>query len=190
MPAPRADLVPLPRSFYDRDTVTVARALLGQRLVHRVDGAARVGRIVEVEAYLGPQDLAAHTSKGRTKRTEAMFGPPGHAYVYLIYGMHHCMNVVTGPEGSGTAVLLRALEPVGELPHASNGPGRLCKAMGIDRQNYGQDLCSGDLFIAAGPVVTAGEVVTCPRVGVDYAGEWALKPLRFLIAGNRFVSRR
>jgi len=190
VPAPRADLVPLPRSFHDRDPVTVARALLGQRLVHRVaQGDLRIGRIVEVEAYLGPQDRAAHTSKGRTRRTEAMFGPPGHAYVYLIYGMHHCMNVVTGPEGSGTAVLLRALEPEGELPHASNGPGRLCKAMGIDRRHYGHDLCSADLFIAAAPAVDAADIVVRPRIGVDYAGEWALKPLRFYVAGNRFVSR-
>lgn len=189
MPAP-ARLTPLPRAFYDRDTVAVARALLGQWLVHRVDGAARVGRIVEVEAYLGPTDLAAHTSKGRTARTEAMFGPPGHAYVYLIYGMHHCMNVVTGAEGSGTAVLLRALEPVGELPFASNGPGRLCKAMGIDRRHYGHDLCSADLLIAAAPAVDAADIVVRPRIGVDYAGEWALKPLRFYVAGSPFISRR
>ncbi len=190
MPASPARLTALPRSFYDRDTVDVAHALLGQHLVHRVDGTTRVGRIVEVEAYLGPKDLAAHTSKGRTARTEAMFGPPGHAYVYLIYGMHHCMNVVTEAEGSGTAVLLRALEPVGELPFASNGPGRLCKAMGIDRRHYGHDLCGAELFIAPAPAVPAADIVARPRIGVDYAGVWALRPLRFYLAGNPFVSRR
>ena len=179
----------LNRDFYNRDTVTVARELLGKIVVHQVDGQARMARIVEVEAYLVPGDLAAHSAKGLTPRTRAMFGPPGHAYVYLIYGMHHCMNVVTGPEGSGTAVLLRALEPEGELPHASNGPGRLCKAMGIDRRHYGHDLCSADFFIAPGPAVKPADIVAGPRVGVDYAGEWARKPLRFCVAGNRFVSR-
>ncbi len=184
-----AELAPLPRGFYARDTQVVARALLGQWLVHRLDGGTRVGRIVEVEAYLGPQDLAAHTSKGRTARTAAMFGPPGHAYVYLIYGMHHCMNVVTEPEGSGTAVLLRALEPISALPCASNGPGRLCRAMGIDRSHYGCDLVEGDLFLSAGEAVAPEQVVARPRIGVDYAGEWAARPLRYYIAGNRSVSR-
>ena len=122
----------LPRDFYDRDAVILAQALIGKLLVHHDGDDARIGRIVEVEAYLGPGDLAAHTARGPTPRTRAMFGPPGHAYVYLVYGMHHCMNVVAGPEGSGTAVLLRALEPVTALPCATNGPGRLCKALGID----------------------------------------------------------
>src|SRR6185295_16573071 len=102
----------LPRSFYDRDTVVVARELLGTLLVHISGGLRRVGKIVEVEAYLGPHDSASHSSRGLTDRTRVMFGPPGHAYVYLIYGMHHCMNVVTEREGHGSAVLLRAVEPV------------------------------------------------------------------------------
>src|SRR3954466_1462253 len=102
----------LPRAFYDRDTITVAHELLGKLLVHVDDGVERVGRIVEVEAYLGPHDLAAHSAKGLTPRTKVMFGPPGHAYVYLIYGIYHCMNVVTQAEGVASAVLLRALEPV------------------------------------------------------------------------------
>src|SRR6187401_3534732 len=123
----------LPRSFYGRDTVAVARDLLGMHLVHVVAGVERVGRIVEVEAYLGPHDLAAHSARGLTPRTRVMFGPPGHAYVYFIYGMHHCMNVVTEREGHGAAVLLRALEPVHNLTCRASGPGLLCRAMGIDK---------------------------------------------------------
>src|SRR5213596_2833526 len=118
----------LARSFYDRDTITVARELLGKYLVH----GERVGRIVEVEAYLGPHDLAAHSARGRTKRTQVMFGPPGHAYVYLIYGMHWCMNFVTQAEGHASAVLLRALEPVANVEGRTQGPALLCKAMDID----------------------------------------------------------
>lgn len=184
-------LTKLPRRFYNRDTLIVARELLGKLLVHHVDGTQRVGRIVEVEAYLGPDDLAAHTSKGLTARTKAMFGPPGHAYVYLVYGMHHCMNVVTEPEGVGTAVLLRALEPVAGLSINTNGPGRLCKAMGVDLSHYGHDLCGDTLYIAQPPdEEKTFNIVARPRVGVDYAGEWAAKPLRFYVEGNRFVSKK
>jgi DNA-3-methyladenine glycosylase len=179
----------LPRPFYARDTRTVARELLGKLLVHREGDEARVGRIVEVEAYLGPGDLAAHTSRGRTPRTRAMFGPPGHIYVYLVYGMHHCMNVVTEPEGTGTAVLLRALEPVANITH-SKGPGLLCKAMGINLDHYGHDLVSDTLFIARSPVADTFSIVTRPRVGVAYAGDWADKPLRYYIEGNRFISKK
>src|SRR6185437_9358325 len=117
------------RLFYDRDAETVARALLGKLLAHRVDGTLRVGRIVESEAYLGPHDLAAHSARGRTARTEVMFGPPGHAYVYLIYGMHHCLNVVTEAEGHAAAVLIRALEPVQNIEGRTSGPGLLCRAL-------------------------------------------------------------
>ncbi|HEU0231085.1 MAG TPA: DNA-3-methyladenine glycosylase [Burkholderiaceae bacterium] len=189
--APPPHLAKLPRRFYDRDTQVVARELLGKLLVHQVNGVRRVGRIVEVEAYLGPDDLAAHTSKGLTARTKAMFGPPGHAYVYLVYGMHHCMNVVTEPEGVGTAVLLRALEPLANLSTNTRGPGRLCKAMSIDLGHYGHDLCSDTLYIAQPPNEEKPfTIVARPRVGVDYAGEWAAKPLRFYVEGNRFISRK
>src|SRR5437667_9648664 len=119
----------LPRSFYDRDTTAVARELLGKDLVHVSRGVERVGRIVEVEAYLGPHDLAAHSARGLTERTRVMFGPPGHAYVYMIYGMHFCMNVVTQREGLASAVLLRALEPVRHVEGRTQGPALLCKAM-------------------------------------------------------------
>lgn len=180
----------LPHTFYYRDALTLAHDLLGKLLIHQLPGDTRIGRIVEVEAYLGPQDLAAHTSKGRTPRTRAMFGPPGHAYVYLVYGMHHCMNVVAGPEGSGTAVLLRALEPVSDnLPCATNGPGRLCKALGVTLEHYGQDLCSDELYLADDGSAADFEIVSAPRIGVDYAQDWADKPLRFYIQGNRHVSK-
>src|SRR5271170_4105001 len=129
----------LPRAFYDRDTRVVARELLGKYLVHQSSGLKRVGKIVEVEAYLGPQDLAAHSAKGLTRRTRVMFGPPGHAYVYLIYGMYHCMNVVTESEGKAAAVLLRAIEPVKNVGGRSQGPGLLCRAMHIDKKLNGHD---------------------------------------------------
>lgn len=179
----------LPRSFYDRDTVLVARELLGKALVHVDGGEERVGRIVEVEAYLGPHDLAAHSARGRTPRTEIMFGPPGHAYVYMIYGMYHCLNVVTGPEGHASAVLLRALEPVQNVSGKTNGPGLLCRTMGIDKRLNGHDLESDDLFIAKGPRSEPITIVERPRIGVDYAGPWAAEPLRFYVKGNPFISR-
>ena len=170
------------RGFYDRDTILVARELLGKYLVR----GERVGKIVETEAYLGPHDLAAHSSKGKTKRNAVMFGPPGHAYVYMIYGMYFCMNVVTE---HAAAVLIRALEPVSGLGGKTNGPGLLCKAMGIDRRLNGHDLLSKDFYIAGSGDAAYG-IVKRPRVGVDYARHWARRHLRFYIAGNPFVSRR
>ena len=178
----------LPRAFYAGKTLKVARALLGKHLVHVQQGKERRARIVEVEAYLGPHDLAAHTSKGLTPRTKTMFGPPGHVYVYLIYGIHHCMNVVTEPEGVGAAVLLRALEPLAGIAGKTSGPGLLCKAMGIDKRHNGHDLLSDSLHIED-PGERSPKIVRRPRIGVDYAGEWAAKPLRFYIAGNPHVSK-
>ena len=179
----------LPRSFYDRDTITVARELLGKHLVHRSQGKERVGRIVEVEAYIGPHDLAAHSSKGLTERTKVMFGPPGHAYVYFIYGMYFCMNVVTERKGHGSAVLLRAVEPVENLESRTCGPGLLCRAMHIDRRLNSHDLLSDDFFIAAPRQSENFVIVKRPRVGVDYAQHWAERHLRYYIKGNPFVSR-
>lgn len=179
----------LDHDFYVRGTTTVAQELLGKLLVHRVDGVERVGRIVETEAYLGAHDLAAHSSKGVTKRTQVMYGPPGRAYVYLIYGMHHCMNVVTEPEGNGSAVLIRALEPVANLPGNTKGPGLLCKAMGIDRSLDAHDLTSDNFYIAEPESRDRFGIVKRPRIGVAYAGDWAHELLRFYIGGNAFVSR-
>lgn len=178
----------LPRKFYDRDTIIVAKELLGKYLVHVSEGVERVGRIVEVEAYLGPHDLAAHSSKGLTERTKVMFGRPGHAYVYMIYGMHYCINVVTEREGHASAVLLRALEPIQNVQGRTQGPALLCKAMDIDKRLNGHDLLSSELYLA-GNAETATVVIKRPRVGVDYAGHWAKRLLRFYIKGNAFVSR-
>ena len=180
----------LPRVFYDRDTIVVARELLGKWLVHKTDGIERIGKIVEVEAYLGEHDLAAHSSKGRTERTKVMFGPPGHVYVYFIYGMHHCMNVVTERDGHASAVLLRALEPVKNISEKTSGPALLCRALGIDRRWNGHDLLSDDFFIAAPETAEKISIVKRPRIGVDYAKHWAKRLLRFYIKGNPFVSRR
>jgi DNA-3-methyladenine glycosylase len=179
----------LPREFYARDAATVARELLGKHLVHVVDGQRRAGRIVETEAYLGPHDRASHTSKGRTPRTEAMFGPPGHAYVYLIYGIYWNMNVVCEAAGVAAGVLIRALEPLENIDGKTRGPGLLCKAMGINKSNYGQDLLGRKLFIETAGSPPPFKIVRTQRIGVDYAGAWAKRLLRFYIEGNAFVSR-
>jgi DNA-3-methyladenine glycosylase len=180
----------LDRSFYDRDPTQVAQELLGKLLVRVIDGVERVGRIVEVEAYLGPHDLAAHSARGLTPRTRVMFGPPGHAYVYLIYGIYNCMNVVTQAEGTASAVLLRALEPVRNLSARTQGPGLLCRALEIDKRLNGHDLLSENFFIAADEPALRFAIVRRPRIGVDYAGIWARRLLRFYIRGNPYVSRK
>jgi len=179
----------LPRSFYDRDTIVVAKELLGKFLVHKSRGVERIGRIAETEAYLGPHDLAAHSAKGLTARTRVMFGPPGHAYVYFIYGMYHCMNVVTEREGHASAVLLRAIEPVKNVKDRTRGPGLLCRAMKIDKRLNGHDLLSENFFIAEPEMPELFSIVKRPRVGVDYAKHWAKRHLRFYIRKNPFVSR-
>lgn len=183
-------MITLPRGFYQRPAIEVAPDLLGKLMVHQTDLGLRMGRIVEVEAYLGREDLAAHSSKGITGRTQAMFGEAGHAYVYLIYGMHHCMNVVTGPLGSGSAVLLRALEPVQGLEANTSGPGRLARAMGIDKRHYGADLCHTDSTLyLADDGHKPDSILRSARIGVHYAGAWAEKPLRFYVEDSAWVSR-
>ena len=168
----------LPRSYFNHSTVQVARSLIGKYLVRVIDGRILAGKIVEVEAYVGSKDRACHASKGRTQRTEVMFGPAGVAYVYLIYGMYHCLNVVTEREEFPSAVLIRAIEIDGEL---IDGPGRLCRALEIDRRFNLVDLTIGESlwFEDRGEVVGRGTVGAYPRIGVDYAGEWAEKLWRF-----------
>jgi DNA-3-methyladenine glycosylase len=185
----------LPRAFYKRRTVEVARDLLGKKLVHG-DAA---GIIVETEAYLGGDDLASHSAAGITDRTRVIFGPPGHAYVYLSYGMHDCLNIVAEPEGTPGCVLIRALEPVEGLelmrarrPAArtdrdlASGPGKLTRALAITRKHSGVDMTRGDLVVLADSRLPSLEIVVTPRIGITKCADL---PLRFYIAGNRFVSR-
>lgn len=188
------------------DPMTTARRLLGQRLVHLVDGERCAGILVEVEAYLGPEDRAAHTYGGRrTGRNASMWRGGGHAYVYFTYGMHHCMNVVCGPPESGTAVLLRAAEPTEGLEamrarrraarrdsDLCSGPGRLTQAFGLDRRHDGIDLRESDtLWIEAlrSRALPESRIRSGPRIGVGYAGAWARRALRFYVAGSPHVSR-
>ena len=185
----------LARDFYENPAERVARALLGKLLV-----CGKVaGRIVEVEAYLGREDRAAHAWRGITDRTRVIFGPPGHAYVYFIYGMYECLNVVAEPEGSPGCVLIRALEPVAGLAamrrrrrgvvrieKLASGPGKLTLAMGITRRHNGADLTRGPITIRRPFHEPGFNVEITPRIGIDHETE---RPLRFLIAGNRFVSR-
>ncbi len=179
----------LPRSFYVRDTRTVARELLGKILVHRDGGVRRAARIVETEAYHGPGDRASHARFGRTARAAIMFGPPGVAYVYLVYGTSHCMNVVTGPEGFPSAVLVRSGEPVEGCLHSTRGPGNHCRALAIRREHdNGRDLAGDDLFLEDAPP-PAERIRAARRVNVDYAGPWAEKPWRYALEGNPWVSR-
>ena len=182
--------------------LTVARDVIGKVLVHETPEGAVAGRIVEAEAYRGPADRAAHSFGGRrTERTEAMFGPPGFAYVFFVYGMHWHVNLVTTREGAPHAVLLRAAEPVlgqelmsrrrGVPPghvNLCNGPGKLCQAFGIDRRQYGADLTRGPLFLCAGSG-TRPKLARSARIGVDYAESWADKPWRFYELGSAWVSR-
>lgn len=190
----------LTREFYARPVLTVARECIGKVIVHRTTQGIAAGRIVEVEAYRGPLDLAAHSSRGLTKRTAAMYGPPGHAYVYLLYGISWAMNIVTTADGVPHAVLIRAIEPVRGVelmarrrrkPSTSreltNGPGKLTNALAITGADYGLDLCGGRLYLEHSPQ-PVGRIGRSPRINVDYAGTWASKPWRFYERGNRYVS--
>jgi DNA-3-methyladenine glycosylase len=196
------DLAPLPRAFYARDVLDVAPDCVGKLLVHASPEGLCAGRIVECEAYRGPEDRAAHSFGGRrTARTEVMFGPPGHAYMFQLYGTSWAINLVTGQEGEPQVVLLRALEPVigleimsarrgfaAERREISNGPGKLCKALDLDRRFYAADLTSGSLFVAEDPRATRPEVARSPRINIDYAGDWIEKPWRYYERGSRHVS--
>ncbi len=189
--------VPLPREFFERDALVVARALVGTRLVVLPSPAApdelvvpRVARIVETEAYRGPKDLACHARVGVTKRTRTLYGPPGHAYVFLIYGMYDCFNVVSFAEGKGHAVLVRAVEPVAGISERAStaGPGRLTRALEITRKDDAIDLVSGQrIFVAERE--RRPRIGVSPRVGVAYAGEWADRPWRFFDKDSAHVSR-
>jgi DNA-3-methyladenine glycosylase len=181
--------MPLPRTFYARDALSVARGLLGMQLVVRQSTGLKIGRIVETEAYLGPDDLAAHSAGGRrTARNEVMYGTAGYAYVYMIYGIWNCLNVVAGTPGVPHAVLLRALEPVKGIDTPSWGPGLLCRALDIDRRYNGRDLRGRELWIRAPRAARPLRIGTAPRIGVDYAGEWAQRPWRFFDRDSPFVS--
>lgn len=189
---------PLPPEFYNRATEVVARELLGAVLEHRsADGITR-GRIVEVEAYLGPHDPASHAASGLSERNRHLHGPPGTAYVYFIYGMHYCVNTVTREEGHGSGVLIRAVEPMsgmalmrqrrGGAPdrELTNGPGKVCQALGIGASLGGTRLDRGPLRVLRGTPVADEDVLVSPRVGITKAADW---PMRFMIRGNAWVSR-
>ncbi len=189
--------VPLPRAFYERETTMVARDLLGRVLTHETDEGELAGVIVETEAY-GPDDPANHAFRGPSERNRVMFGPPGHAYVYMIYGRNWCVNAVTGGEGVGEAVLIRALEPLAGIEQMRRnrgvedarllcrGPGNLCRALGIAGALNGADLTCGPLIIA-GSAPAGIEIAVSSRVGISLAAD---RPWRFHIAGSPFVSRR
>lgn len=208
MPSPRdapasmddVTLTPLDRSFYARPPAEVAQDCLGKYLVFKTPVEQLVGRIVEAEAYLGVRDRAAHSfGSRRTARNEVMWGPAGYAYVFFIYGMHFHLNLVTDQAEIPTAVLIRAVEPVSGLEAmlqrrrfpkrpelVSNGPGKLCQAFGIDRSHNGFDLCAPPLYLTQGPAPR--RILRCPRIGVDYAGAWAKRLLRFVDAESRYLS--
>lgn len=174
----------LPRSYFDRPTLNVARSLMGKYLMRHTDQGMMAGLIVEVEAYVGPEDRACHASRGRTARTDVLFGAPGIAYVYLIYGMYHCLNVVTERDGFPAAVLIRAVEHLEASSVLIDGPGRVCRSFQIDRTLNRWDLTLGETLWLEdrGERITDADVITAPRIGVDYAGEWAAKPWRFRLA--------
>ena len=196
--AARGGARPLARSFYSRPSLVVARDLLGRRLVRPLEDALLVARIVETEAYR-QDDPASHSYRGRTTRTEVMFGPPGHLYVYFTYGMHFCMNVVTGADGEGSAVLLRAAEPLegievmrrrrgtDRFTELCSGPARLAQAFGVSRAENGADLVGGgEVFVTRGTRLPDGRVGVSPRIGIRQA---AGQPWRFFEDGSQFVSR-
>jgi len=179
----------LGHGFYERDTVDVARDLLGKVVCARPHRTLRSARIVETEAYHGLDDRASHAHGGPTPRSAIMYGPPGHAYIYLIYGVWFCLNVVTGPERFPSAVLIRAGEVAGAEVRAGSGPGKLCQALRLDRRQNGADLIAGPRLWLEDDGYVPARVARGPRVNVAYAGGWARKPWRFWIDGHPSVSR-
>ena len=186
----------LKRKFFNRDTVIVAQELLGKYLVRKAGNKIMRAKITETEAYCGPNDLACHASKGMTPRTKVMFGSPGHAYIYLVYGMYHCLNIVTEKEGNPSAVLIRSIVMVNGLPRSElptlssvaqpqsevllRGPGILCRELKIDKRLNGADIClSKELWIEEGEDVPKNKIKSSKRIGVDYAGKWKDKLWRF-----------
>lgn len=201
----------LQRDFYARDTLTVARELLGKLIIHETEGNTLIGKIVEVEAYIGPWDKAAHSYKNRrSQRNDIMYGPAGFAYVFIIYGFYPCMNIVTAEADKPEAVLIRALEPMEGLETMSenrfkksyselnktsiknltNGPGKLCMAMNIKRSNNGDDLCGENLYVVQCEEQEGFEVVTTKRINIDYAEEAIDYPWRYYIKDNPYVSKK
>jgi DNA-3-methyladenine glycosylase len=194
MPAGIGDV--LPRRFYNRSTIEVAKDLLGKVLKH----GDTAGIVVETEAYLGADDLAAHSARGITDRTRVIFGPPGHAYVYLIYGMYECLNLIAEPQGKPGCVLIRAIEPTLGIdvmrerrPAArkpeqlASGPGKLTRALSINRRHNGIDVTRGPITVHKPAAHSEIKIVTTARIGITHCAEW---PLRYYIAGNEFVSRK
>ncbi|SFM19594.1 DNA-3-methyladenine glycosylase [Pelosinus propionicus] len=192
----------LERRFYERPTLEVARDLLGKYMIHETNDGRTVGKIVEVEAYVGSIDAACHAYNNKcTNRTKIMFGEGGHAYVYLIYGMHYCMNIVTNQETYPEAVLIRALEPVEGLQimkrrrktesvlNLCSGPGKLCQAMGITKLQNEIDLCGGRMFLLQGETIMSNNIGTTPRINIDYAKEARDYPWRFIVKDSPFVSK-
>jgi DNA-3-methyladenine glycosylase len=182
----------LGRRFYARPALTVAKDLLGKFIVRKYQGKEIVGMIVETEAYIGPEDRASHVFGGKiTERNKAEFLVGGHIYIYLVYGMYWQLNIVTGQVGQPECVLIRALEPTVKSDVIPNGPGKLCKYLKLDKSFYACDIANNDKIWLEDRVmrVPCAKIVSSPRIGIDYAGEWAKKPWRFYVKDNKFISK-
>ncbi len=179
----------LPSAFYKRNTIIVARELLGKYLVVNDPSHKQVGMIVETEAYRGTKDKACHGSWRKRASCLNLWGKPGHLYVYLTYGLHFLLNIVTEKDNFPSAVLIRSLEPIENISLPTNGPGKLTKSLGIDKSFDGQSLISKKVFITIGRSVSKSQIIPRTRIGVSYAKEWQDKPWRFYLQGNKFVSK-
>ncbi len=185
-------LIRLKENLYKQNTFKLAKSLLGKFLVRKIGKKILIGKIVEVEAYYGLHDKASHASRGKTERTKLMFDKPGLAYIYLIYGMYNCLNIVTEKKDFPAAILIRALEPISKFKMKTNGPGKLCQALKIDRKLNGENLItSKKLYLAqdSKTKIKKSQIISAKRIGIDYAGKYKHKPWRFYILSNPFVSR-